>query len=229
MVIGTGLLATAFHTYSEVKEVILFASGVSNSAETRLEAFDRERLLLENTCQRIENQLLVYFGTCSVIDPELTESPYIIHKLRMESLVKRCNRYMIFRLPQVVGTTQNPHTIVNFIHAHIVKGKKFQAWQGACRNLIDVVDVYRIADYLIQHRIFPNQVTTIATPINTKIVDLVRILEEVTHQRAHFEILERGSCYEIDVRHLNPYLKLLNISFSEDYPKQIITKYYGNK
>jgi len=164
-----------------------------------------------------------------VVDPELVESPYVIHKLQMESLVKRCNHYMIFRLPQVVGKTQNPHTIVNFLYHQIMEGKTFQVWQGACRNLIDVADVYRIADYFIKHRIFTNQVTTIATPINVKILDLVRILEKVTHKSAYFEILERGSCYEIDVRHLEHYLKLLHISFLENYPERIITKYYGNK
>jgi len=229
MVLGTGLIANAFYPYSEVKETILFASGVSNSAETRKEAFDRERLLLENTCQHIESQLLIYFSTCSVIDPELTKSPYIIHKLRMESLVKRCNHYTIFRLPQVVGKTQNPYTIVNFLYHQIMEGKTFKVWQRACRNLIDVADVYRIADYFIQHRVFKNQVTTIATPINVKILDLVRILEKVTHKCANFEILERGSCYEIDIRHLIPYLELLHLSFAEDYPERIITKYYGSE
>ena len=68
MILGTGLIANAFLSYSEDKEIILFASGVSNSTEIRMEAFDRERLLLENTCQRAENQLLIYFSTCSVSD-----------------------------------------------------------------------------------------------------------------------------------------------------------------
>lgn len=229
MVIGTGLIATAFSSYSKQNDIILFASGVSNSAETNRESFAKERLLLEHTCQCLKNKLIIYFSTSSVVDLELTESPYIIHKLRMESMVAQCNNYMIFRLPQVVGKTKNPHTIVNFLYHHIIEGKKFKVWQGACRNLIDVADVYRIADYFIKHQIFTNQVTTIATPINVKILDLVKILEKVIHKQASFEILEQGSCYEIDINHLIPYLNLLQISFSQDYPEKLINKYYGGQ
>lgn len=184
MILGNGLMATTFSRYSEQADVIIFASGVSNSSETRVEAFNREIVLLKNTCKNLHNQLLVYFSTTSIVDLELSDSPYITHKLEIENFISKwCNHYMIFRLPQVVGKTQNPHTIVNFIYNHIMEGKNFNVWQHACRNLIDVTDVYHLADYFIQNRIFKNQVTTIATPINVKVLDIVKILENLLKKK----------------------------------------------
>lgn len=230
MILGNGLMATTFSSYSEQTDVMIFASGVSNSSETRVDTFNKEMLLLNNICKNLDNQLLIYFSTSSIADFELIGSPYVIHKLEMEKFISKwCNNYMIFRLPQIVGKTKNPHTIVNFIYNHLMEGKQFNIWRNACRNLIDVTDVYHIIDYFIQNRIFKNKVTTIATPINLKIIDILRILEKITKKKANFEILERGNCYEIDIRHLIPYLELLHISFSEEYVEKIITKYYGCK
>ena len=48
MVVGTGLLAKAFLEYENDDNIIVFASGVSNSKEISREEFDREKLLLND-------------------------------------------------------------------------------------------------------------------------------------------------------------------------------------
>ena len=66
MVIGNGLLAKSFSKYKDDDQVIIFASGVSNSKEVNPEAFMREMDLLRSITNK--DALLVYFSTCSVYD-----------------------------------------------------------------------------------------------------------------------------------------------------------------
>ena len=59
MVIGNGLVAKAFVRYEHDKDVLIFASGVSNSSEQKTENFNREFKLLKD--QVHEKKLLIYF------------------------------------------------------------------------------------------------------------------------------------------------------------------------
>ena len=96
------MIARAFApVYSDNQDVVIFASGVSNSSETRQEAFEREKALLSHWARG--GHRLVYFSTCSVADPSQIRKPYVRHKLEMESIVEGTGSYVIFRLPQIVG------------------------------------------------------------------------------------------------------------------------------
>ena len=102
MIIGNGLIASAFNPYfSNDERVVVFASGVSNSRETRAEAFLRERQMLLDAMRH--ERFLLYFSTCSVNDPELADAPYVVHKKEMEKLVQSTKDYAIFRVPIIVG------------------------------------------------------------------------------------------------------------------------------
>ncbi|MEJ2498930.1 MAG: hypothetical protein P8Y46_06430 [Sulfurovaceae bacterium] len=49
MIIGNGMLAHEFSDYKDDNDIIIFASGVSNSGETRESEFEREKELLTKT------------------------------------------------------------------------------------------------------------------------------------------------------------------------------------
>jgi hypothetical protein len=86
-----------------------FASGVSNSLETRAEEFEREKNLLY---AQSPNQHLVYFSSLSVF---YKDSPYTRHKLRMEAEIKNLFQfpgYTIFRIGNITWGI-NPHTLIN--------------------------------------------------------------------------------------------------------------------
>ena len=94
MIIGNGLIASAFKlTLSENSDVIVFASGVSNSGEARSEAFLRERKLLVEALKY--KKYILYFSTCSMHDLFLKDTPYVTHKMEMESLVRTASEYSI--------------------------------------------------------------------------------------------------------------------------------------
>lgn len=122
MIVGNGNVAKAI---VDNDQFLFFASGVSNSAETRQAEFDREvRLLLDQDAEAH----LVYFSSLSVF---YSDTPYANHKRRMEGFVHARKRYTIIRLGNLAWDT-NPHTIINHLKGKIARGELFE-----------VRDVYR--------------------------------------------------------------------------------------
>jgi nucleoside-diphosphate-sugar epimerase len=226
MIIGNGLMAKAFSPFfADDPEIVVFASGVSNSAENRCEAFAREAGLLQAACAL--GKKLVYFSTCSIHDPELSHSPYVLHKIAMEQQVASLPHFAILRLPQVVGHTPNPHTLSNFLYRQIIAGQAFPVWRNARRNLIDVDDVVKIASWLIRHHEADDIITNIACPMSVEILTLVAIFEEVLGVSAHCHIVEAGAQYAIDNALACAVAPLAGVEFGDFYVRNLVRKYYA--
>lgn len=227
MIVGRGLLARAFGSYRDHPDIMIFASGVSDSTETDLAQFEREKTLLVNTLDEQRKKRFVYFSTCSVEDPELSASPYVSHKLKMEGLIQaHSTSYLIFRLPQVVGLGGNKNTLTNWLYASIRDGERFQLWSKAYRYIIDVDDVFAIASYLIDRNQHANRVINIASR-RFGIFDIVKALENVTQRAAIYTGVDKGGSYDIDCRETYDVAGLLNIHFDETYLYRVIRKYYA--
>jgi nucleoside-diphosphate-sugar epimerase len=199
MIIGNGLLAQACAPHFRLRDdVLVFASGVSNSRETRAEEYAREQAMLEEALKL--NLFTVYFSSCSVHDAELAHTPYVQHKRAMEALITARNRQMaIIRLPQVVGSTPNPYTLTNYLNEQITEGKPFQLWLRAWRNLIDVEDVAAIVAQLIDHHWADGVITNVACPFSVPVPELVHTFEQVLGRRAQYTEVDAGDHYQLDV------------------------------
>lgn len=198
MVIGNGMIARRFCSLAQNDEVILFASGVSNSKETRSEPFIRERKLVEHWLHQARGRLFVYFSTCSVNDPTERNSPYVAHKLALESLIaERADRYLICPASNVVGGTGNPNTVLNYFMARCRSGEPFDVWQGATRNLIDVDDLYQVVMQLIEEPVFHNQVINVAYPVSISPLQIVQSIERFTGRPAHYRLIDKGQPFRI--------------------------------
>ncbi|OGS93135.1 MAG: NAD-dependent dehydratase [Gallionellales bacterium RBG_16_56_9] len=230
MLIGSGLLAQAFApAFSHREDVCIYAAGVSNSSCADAHEFARERQRLAEALQQARHvDAFVYFGTCSVADPEARNTPYVRHKLAMEQLVSAHPRHLILRLPQVAGKTPNPHTLLNFLYARISRSEAFQLWGKAKRNIIDVDDVAAIARQLIADNSARNITLNIANPASYPMTDIVSAMERVVGKRAIYDVVERGSEYPIDTGAILPALDKAAVKFGDDYLEQVIGKYYGN-
>lgn len=226
MIVGNGLIAKSFKSYFETDlDFIVFASGVSNSSETSAVEFLRERSLLLEAID--QNKFLLYFSTCSIYDTELNNSLYVKHKKEMEALVSESRKYTIFRLPQVVGKTENPNTLTNYIYNHIVHGIKFQVWKKAYRNLIDVRDVATIVNYLVRSTQVNNQIVNVACPFSISIPTLVSTFESVLGVAAQYDLIDSGGSYLIDTNLVSKVADELDIDFDADYVNKLIRKYYS--
>lgn len=95
------------------KDALFFASGVSNSAETRESEYQREKELL---LKQDPSKRLVYFGSLSVF---YRDSRYAKHKREMEQLVRETfPRHCIVRIGNI-GWGTNPHTLINTLRNRV--------------------------------------------------------------------------------------------------------------
>lgn len=226
MVVGNGMIAQAFYRYADVDRVVIFASGVANSRTTDTREFEREQELLGRMIAKYGDKLFVYISTCSIEDAEASRSPYVMHKMSMEALVARSVKtYLILRLPQVVGKSNNPHTLVNYLYDRIMRGEHFVAWKNATRYLIDVTDVVHLTEHLIDHSTVRNTAINIASRPYA-VPQIVAVLEKIAGRKAHCDYVDRGMHYHIDNTLTLQIASRLNVSFDDSYLESMLRKYY---
>lgn len=229
MIVGSGLIARIFkNEFEDDADVIVFASGVSNSGETAREAYQRELDLLksfENTKAK-----LIYFSTVSVFDPTLQNTLYIKHKLEIEKYISsRLKNYIIFRLPIVVGRSKNPNTLINFLFDRIQKQEKFFLHQNARRYILNAEDVGKLVSPLIHDPNINRQTLNIHFDKAISVFELVRMLEEIAGQEAIFETKNEGSYYTTDNNFFLSYLKENDLIPSENYVFEALKMHYAAK
>jgi len=208
VIIGKGLLARSFEPhFGKDPETVIFASGVSNSLETRSSEFEREHSLLREL-QSGDPKRLVYFGSCGVTVENGELTPYMKHKRLMESLVLSSAGGLVLRLPQVVGAMGNPNTLSNFIHDRIESGEHFTVWAHAERNLIDIDDL-------------------IAARNSMSMIEIVKVFERVHGKSANYSIVDKGDPLKIDTTKAMEIGARLGIDLGDGYIERVIRKYYA--
>ncbi|PIQ14857.1 MAG: hypothetical protein COW67_11515 [Flavobacteriales bacterium CG18_big_fil_WC_8_21_14_2_50_32_9] len=228
MLIGKGLIASTFKHYSDNSEVIVFASGVSNSGESNAAEYEREFKLLQQFVS--SNSKLIYFSTCSVIDDSLKESSYIRHKLNVEKYIsENFYSFIIFRLPIVVGKNTNPFTLTNFLFNKIKNNEKFTLFDKAHRYLIDIDDLGLILSSMINAGKFDNQILDVCFNNKTSILELIAIFEKIINKKALYIIKESGSSYTPNNTVFMNYLEDINFQIQPIYNNNLIEKYYFNR
>lgn len=127
MVIGTGDIAkTLIDEGLDRDNVTFFASGVSNSSETRRSEFDRELSLLLGQPPCVH---LVYFSSLCIY---YSNSEYAEHKKRMEQEVKTYFKsYTIVRIGNITFGN-NSTTLLNFFRNKIRN-----------KETVQILDAYR--------------------------------------------------------------------------------------
>jgi NAD dependent epimerase/dehydratase family len=228
MIVGSGLMASAFApVYSTARETWIYAAGVSNSFCADEREFVRERRRLETALADAgPDSTVVYFGTCSVLDPELAESAYVRHKLAMESLVQARRRHLILRLPQVAGRSSNPHTLLNYLHSRVSRSERFVVWKHARRHVVDVADVVAIA----RARLDAGPVADtmhIAPEPGHPVTEIVAAFEKLTGKRALYDEVDRGSAFVVDASPIAHLIAAAGVDFGGDYLYRTLRRYYA--
>ena len=228
MIVGSGLLATAFaDRFSADPEVCIYAAGVSNSACTDPAEFARERARLEASLESASDaDAFVYFSTCSIDDLNATDSHYVRHKISMEALVGAHRRCLIVRLPQIAGLTPNPHTLLNYLHARVVRSEHFTAWRHATRNVIDVDDVAATVTHVVTAEERRGLTLNVANPRTASVEDIVTAFEQVAGKVAVVSWIDAGKPYSIDVGAVLQVYAALGLTFDDGYLLRILRKYY---
>ena len=229
MIFGSGLLARAFGPqFANSATSCVYAAGVSNSNCSDQREFDREQdRLMVAMGQHRSAELFLYFGTCSANGPLESASPYVQHKVKMEKIVEEHPRYLILRLPQTAGKTENPHTLLNYIFARIVRSERFQVWKNARRNIIDVDDVVRIAAGLALEEGVRRECIDVANFSDYAMIDIVELMAKVVGKNAIYDCLDKGVADPIDTQRIREVAPRCGVAFGPEYLEFVIRKYFG--
>ena len=231
MIVGSGLLSRAFARHTGLPQgVCIYAAGVSNSACRDEREFERDRARLETVLADLPQEFrIVYFSTCSIGDPWSQDNAYTQHKRSLEERVRERGNHLIVRLPQVAGETPNPHTLLNYLYNRIVRSERFDLWQRATRNVIDVADAADIVIDLIQNQDMPADIVNVANSRNASMAEVVAALEHAAQRRAIFNLVDKGGDYAIDVSAIDDSLRRCGIAFDETYLARTVGRYYGRR
>lgn len=223
MIVGNGLIAkNVEQIFGNDDKTLIFASGVSNSSEKSPAAFEREERLIENflSHSKKNGMIFVYFSSCALVDKKNLEIPYYKHKHYMEQIIKKeAQEFMILRLPQLIGKSENKNTLINYLVEKIKTGEEFQLWRYATRYLIEVHDLRKILEVLVRDSSFQNQTIDIANPYRYTIEEIVKVIETYMGKQANYTLCEKEDSYLLNLEKFLYFCKKRNcdIDFGKEY------------
>lgn len=221
MIVGNGLIANSLKKIDS-EDLLFFASGVSNSLETRNSEFEREFSLLKTMIEENKGRKLVYFSTLSIHDQSKQNSPYVLHKKAIEDHIKNgCDHFLILRIGNIVGKGGNPNTLFNFLTAQISGNTEFTLHLKARRLLLDIED---ISKFLSSHCLdMENKTLNLAFPYYYDLKEIINAIEDKTRKKACFSEVEEGDFYKVG------FDESIETFFAgiqpEDYLKTLTQKY----
>jgi nucleoside-diphosphate-sugar epimerase len=228
MVIGNGLMAKTFSDFNNRTDIIVFASGVSNSTEKNYLEFNREHNLLVDTLKKYPDSKFIYFSTCSIEDEAVKKRPYVKHKLQIEDYIKSNSKdFLIFRISNVVGDRGNAKTLMNYL-VHCVKNSiEIKLWKYAERNLIDADDVKLIVKDIIENKV-NNSVINIASRDSLSVESILKEIEKYFDIEAKVSLISKGNSLSIDTSEISLSLdKIENTKgVGLQYISNLLKKYY---
>lgn len=222
MIVGNGVLANALKS-ADSEELLIFASGVSNSLETNNLEFNRELNLLKKNIEDFPEMKLIYFSTCSVYDGSKQESKYVLHKLNMEKYVQEnAKKYLILRVGNAVGKGGNPNTLFNFLKNKIVQKEEFLLHTNARRILIDVADIALFVKE--KQKKLENTTRNLAFPYQYSLREIVGGIQEIHHNNPLYKEISEGDFYDVE---FDEELKsFFSTNSSNEYLMKLILKYF---
>ncbi|MDO5614600.1 MAG: NAD-dependent epimerase/dehydratase family protein [Cruoricaptor ignavus] len=226
MIIGNGLIASLFKD-SDKENIVFFASGVSNSLENRESEFLREENLIRKTIEDNPDKIFVYFSTCSIYDSSKTGSNYVLHKLKMEQLIKNSvENHLILRVSNAVGKGGNPNLLMNYLIRSINNNETINVHTKATRNLIDAEDIKNITFQLLMENNL-NKIVNVAYLQNYSIIEILEIIERFYDKKLDLNLIKSGSGYDIEIPDVEDYFKNNKLSNKEEYLCGMLKKYYS--
>ena len=198
MLVGSGLIASAFLDYKDNDDVIVIASGISNSKETDYKKYQREINMIGEFIGT--KSKVIYFSTISVFDESL-DSLYVNHIEKMIS--SNFDNYLIFRLPIVIGKTGNNNTFINNIKGKIISDEIIYINNMSSIYIIDIDEIRRLLPDLINNK--NNEIINVVFDNKEFVFDVIQKIEILLGKEANKKIINNGFDFTIDPLFYNEY------------------------
>lgn len=221
MIIGNGLIATSLKNIDS-EDMLYFASGVSNSLETRSSEFEREFTLLKTALENNPSSKVIYFSTLSINDQSKQDSHYVLHKKAIENYIQEnSENYLILRIGNIVGKGGNPNTLFNYLKAQISNNNKFALHTKARRLLIDIDDIALFLGMNCTQ--LNNKTINFAYPYYYDLSEIINAIQLKMDKKANYDEVNQGDFYKVTFE--ENITSFFSKTSAEDYIKILTEKY----
>ena len=101
----------------------------------------------------------------------------------MEDLLKNANRYLIMRLPIVIGRDGNKNNFFNHICNSIKKKREITVYKNLKRSLIDIDDVVKFTNLIISKK-KQNFIANLSSKFSWSVDFLVREMAKIMNSKS---------------------------------------------
>jgi nucleoside-diphosphate-sugar epimerase len=224
MVIGGGLIAKNMSSFVNNNDIVIFASGVSNSKETNKFEYQREIDLLTSFFGT--KKKFIYFSTCSILYDCIEKTNYIDHKKNIENIISaNFENYLIFRLPNVVGITKNLNTSFNYFKQKLISGGLINVERHATRYFIDIIDVVESISPIILDKKSNNKTINVCFNNKINILDFINTMSKYMNLEPKIILEDKGCSFDIDNKEFINKVCKKYTSIGNDYNLNLIKKY----
>ena len=230
---GSGFIAKNLKRIKlrKLKKVVIYAAGVSNSKSKDKKEFFKERKKIQNFLSNHNREhLFIYISTTSVMDNYLKKDKYTRNKIIIENLIKKnLNNFLILRLPQIVGKSNNPHTITNFIYKKVLLEQRFKVWSNVKRNLIDIDDLIKIVKQIISTKLKPGNVINILNLNSIYVEEIANIMGEIVKKKPRYILIKYKTKIKgnLKIKSNSKFnLKIAKYFKNKKYYRRVLKKYY---
>ena len=229
MLFGTGVIADRFCDYELQRKYFIFAGSVNDSLVEDEKILQDEEAKIKLALSKNPDILFVYFSSCSVLDPDVSDTPYVLHKLRAEKLIEEnAKSFLIFRLPQVLGISNEKSSLINYLVDSIANKKPITIWDKSKKNLIDIDDIHAISSEILKNNLCLNSTINIASTKQISVLNIVEDIEKFLGITANYTLVDKGSDLSPNVSEIEPLLIHLNVNFGEYYLTSALEKYFSH-
>jgi thioester reductase-like protein len=227
MIIGRGLLANALRELDE-ERYLFYVNGISNSLIENIQEDNFEMKEITAIAGKNYDKTFVYFSTIQLNSKENYNRPYVIHKIKMEELVKRLfPDYMIIRTSNIIGNNPwNYHTLFNYLYNSLKEQRKINIIESASRNILDVKHFMKLLNHYIIYYKKENTTVNIVNSISYSMFEILSMFEKIFETKFIKDNVEiKIAKFEAPCLFSAQLIKECGIGL-DNYLEGVIKKYY---
>ena len=207
---------------------IVYAAGISNSQTKSKKQFIKEIKLFKNFTKKNYKNKIMYISTADISNNLKNKTKYVKNKIKIEKIIKKnFNHFVILRIPQLIGKSNNKNTLINFFYNRIKEKKKIIVFKNVKRNILDIDDVIKMIQVLIMNKKVNKKTITLSNKNFIKPIEIIKILEKRLKKNANYILIKtKKQNWNLNFNQNIVYFRNAKINFGKDYLVKAVKKYY---